>query len=213
MIIQSDSINDCWESCIRYLSEHYENEIIAGRECAVIYNILLVLNSHNSIEKLSRYCLWTDKIKTHYLQAIDQVYYNPEIDRMFNYSDISINQYNYVIRILKAGNIEKPIIISIYDPCKDSNVNAPSPCLTYIEFNKFQNRLQMYVNYSSINLYRLGLLDFYQVAYIHEKIAKEANIPVGELTIRCTKAFVNIPELIVCNEIFRLLEYSCNETK
>jgi thymidylate synthase len=123
---------------------------------------------------------------------------------MYAFGSRQINQYEYAINVIKNRKNIKPIVIPIYDPYKDNRENVPTPCISNIILDSCDGIINMQVNYLTMNLFRMGLLDFNQMAYLHHTIAHDSGKKVGKLRIFSVQAHMPVFDFIVSKQIFNI---------
>jgi thymidylate synthase len=201
-MIEGTDVNDCWENTIRYFLKNARSQHIQGREYMAIDDVTAKLNSYTCKQELSSFCPWKEKSRDYHLkQTISPGIYS-ELSRLYHFAGNHINQYNYAVECVKRGKRIKPVVISLYDPSSDSNNLAATPCLCQIMFDLDLDKVNMYATYSVMNLFRIGILDFHQVAYLHHKFAGACGKQVGKLSMSIMRAYMPVFDYIICNKIF-----------
>jgi thymidylate synthase len=199
---KGSKINSCWEECVKWFLDNCEEDIVRGRESVVVRDVGLELYDYDRLTELNDKCVWSEKTKELWVRQVDQASRYSEMERIYDFGERAFNQYDYIIKVLKNYDSSKQAIGIVYDPEKDSNFETATPCLTSIYLDKYNNKIDMYASFTVTNLFSLGLLDIYQLAYLHEKISKDVSLPIGTLKIRSMKVYMNLIDYTVCRQLF-----------
>jgi thymidylate synthase len=88
-------------------------------------------------------------------------------------------QLDYIIKELKKNPESRRAVITIYDGKEWDSFNNDTPCTLAINFNIFENKLNMSVVMRSNDLWFGFCNDQYCFSKLQEKLAKELDIEVG----------------------------------
>lgn len=201
-MIKDSSINKCWEKSMRYFLLNASSKEMCGKEYFVLEHLLVQVQDYIIEQELSDFCPWQLKNRDYYLSQVTMPGKNSEIKRLYSYGPNNINQYDYVIDVLKKRKNIKPIVVCIYDPSKDNREHVSTPCINNILINSYDEVVNMHVSYSTINLFSMGLLDYHQMAYLHHKIAHDSGKKVGLLTIDSMQVYMPLFDYIISKRIF-----------
>ncbi|HAU86734.1 MAG TPA: hypothetical protein DCW90_14955 [Lachnospiraceae bacterium] len=201
-MINEQSINRCWEEAMRYFLEHSYRTNMCGREYLVLDNLVIRAKDYICDTEVSDYCLWTKSSLEYYLKQLDNPGKFSEMSRLYAYGVTEVNQYDYAIKVLKKRKNIKPIVLPIYDPYKDNRENVPTPCISNIVLEQSNKVLNMHVNYSTMNLFRMGVLDFQQMAHLHKRFVADSHTQVGELRITIVKVHMPVFDYMVSKKLF-----------
>lgn len=191
-MIRESSINRCWEEAMKYFLTCASSKNLCGREYMVLDTLNVQAYDYILESTLSCLCPWQLKSREYYLSQITSPGKHSEMTRMYEYGPGKVNQYKYAIGILNKRKNMKPVVISIYDPYKDNRENVPTPCISTITLDTYGGIVNMQVNYSTMNLFRMGLLDYHQMASLHQHIANDSNKQVGSLNISAVQVHMPI---------------------
>ncbi|MDR0404882.1 MAG: hypothetical protein LBH37_03745 [Oscillospiraceae bacterium] len=205
MIIES-SINKCWEEAMRYFLNNAYSRNMCGKEYLLLDNLTVQAQNYTVEPTLSAFCPWQLRNREYYLSQITSPGKHSEINRLYSFGPNQINQYEYAIKIIKKRKNIKPIVIPIYDPNKDNRENVPTPCISNIALDVSDGVINMHVNYSTMNLFRMALLDYHQMAYLHLNVATESCKEVGKLRISSVQIHMPVFDFIVSKKIFDIGE-------
>ena len=64
--------------------------------------------------------------------------------------------------------------------------------------------VNMHVQYATMNLFRMGLLDYHQMAYLHQAFARDSGKVAGNLTIVAVQVYMPVFDYIVARRIFNI---------
>lgn len=201
-MIGESSINRCWEEAMKYFLTNAYSRNICGKEYLLVENFTVQACDYEFESSLSTFCPWQLKSREYYLAQIVSPGKHSEINRMYSFGSNQINQYEYAVKIMKNRKNIKPVVIPMYDPYKDSREHVPTPCISNIILDLCDGVINMHVNYSTMNLFRMGLLDFHQMAYLHQTIAHESGKKVGNLRIFSVQIHMPVFDFIVSKKIF-----------
>lgn len=201
MICES-SINRCWEEAMRYFLNNAYSRNICGRQYLLLDNITIQACDYVFESTLSIFCPWKVKSRDYYLSQITCPGKHCEINRLYSFGPNQINQYEYAIRIIKNRKNIKPVVIPIYDPYKDNRESVPTPCISNIMLDTYNDVINMHVNYSTMNLFRMGMLDYHQMAYLHQTIANDSCKRVGSLRLFSVQIHMPIFDYLVSKQLF-----------
>ena len=201
-MISETSINFCWEEAMRYFFKNAYSRSLCGKEYYVLDNLILQVNDYSLEESLSELCLWRERSRTFFTKQVESPGKYSELSRLYSYGFTHINQMDDVIKSIKKRKNIKPIVMQVFDPFKDNRENVPTPCITNITLDLFGDTINMLVNFSTMNLFRMGLLDFHQMSYLHYFIAQTTEKRVGSLRISILNAHMPIFDYFVGEKIF-----------
>ena len=201
-MISERSINKCWEETMKYFLVNAYSKNICGKEYFILDNVTVQAYDYMFDTKLSNLCPWKSESREYYLRQIIFPGKHSEINRLYSFGYNRINQYKYAIQILKNRKNIKPVVIPIYDPYIDNKENVPTPCISNIILETYNDIINMHVNYSTMNLFRMGLLDYHQMAYLHKNIARDSCKKVGYLRIFSVQIHMPIFDYFVSQKIF-----------
>ena len=201
-MIKASSINKCWEKSMKYFLLNANSREICGKEYFILEHLSVQARNYIFDQTLSDFCLWQLKNRDYYLSQVSMPGKNSEMKRLYSYGPSKINQYDNAINVLKKRKNIKPIVICIYDPSKDNRDYVPTPCINNILLDLYDGIINMHVSYSTINLFRMGLLDCHQMAYLHHKIAYDSGKKVGLLTIDSFQVYMPLFDYIISRQIF-----------
>jgi thymidylate synthase len=199
-MISESSINKCWEEAMKYYLNNAYSRNICGKEYMLLDNLTVQASDYVLESTLSTFCPWRKKSREYYLSQITSPGKHSEINRLYFFGPSQINQYEYAINTIKNRKNIKPIVIPIYDPYKDNREHVPTPCISNIILDARDGVVNMYVNYSTMNLFRIGLLDYHQMAYLHQTIANASCKEVGFLRIFSVQIHMPIFDYIVSKQ-------------
>jgi thymidylate synthase len=203
-VISEPSINRCWEEAMKYFLTNAYSRNICGKEYLLLDNLTVQACDYVLEPKLSTFCPWQFRSREYYLAQITSPGKHSEINRMYSFGSNQINQYEYAIKIMKNRKNIKPVVIPIYDPYKDNREHVPTPCISNIILDTCNDVINMHVNYSTINLFRMGLLDYHQMAYLHRTIAHDSCKKVGSLRIFSVQVHMPVFDFFVSKQIFAI---------
>ncbi|WP_225999287.1 hypothetical protein [Paenibacillus sp. BJ-4] len=201
-MISEPSINRCWEEAMKYFLTNAYSRNICGKEYLILDNFTVHAYDYILEPKLSTFCPWKSKSLEYYLDQIISPGKHSEINRMYSFGPNEINQYEYAVKVMKNRKNIKPVVIPIYDPYKDNREHVPTPCISNIILDAYDGVINMHVNYSTMNLFRMGLLDYHQMAYLHRTIANDSCNEVGTLRIFSVQVHMPVFDFIVSKKIF-----------
>lgn len=201
-MISESSINRCWEEAMNFFLINAYSRNICGKEYLILDDFMIEAHDYELEANLSPLCPWKLKSCEYYLSQINSPGRYSEINRIYSFGPNQINQYEYAVRVMKNRKNIKPVVIPIYDPYKDNREHVQTPCISNISLDSYDGYINMYVNYSTMNLFRMGLLDYYQMAYLHHVIAEAADKKVGTLKIFAVQIHMPIFDFIVSKKIF-----------
>ena len=187
---------------MRYFLLNAHSRILCGKEYMILDDFTMEADHYIREKQISSYCPWLQKSCDFNLSQLDSPSKFSEIGRIYSYSSKNINQYEYAVKVLKKRKNIKPIVLSIYDPCKDSRDHVPTPCINNITLDLYDGFVNMQVNYSTMNIFRMGLFDFHQMALLHERFAIDSDYKVGRLRINSTQLHMPVFDYAVSKEIF-----------
>ncbi|OBZ14206.1 hypothetical protein A8L34_09605 [Bacillus sp. FJAT-27264] len=201
-MISEPSINRCWEEAMKYFLTNAYSRNICGKEYLILDNFTVHACDYILEPKLSTFCPWKSKSLEYYLDQIISPGKHSEINRMYSFGPNEINQYEYAVKVMKNRKNIKPVVIPIYDPYKDNREHVPTPCISNIILDAYDGVINMHVNYSTMNLFRMGLLDYHQMAYLHRTIAHDSCNEVGNLRIFSVQVHMPVFDFIASKKIF-----------
>lgn len=205
-VISESSINRCWEEAMKYYLNNSYSRNICGKEYMVLDNLTVQANDYVFEPTLSIFCPWRIQSREYYISQIASPGKHSEINRLYSFGSNQINQYEYAINTIKNRKNIKPIVIPIYDPHKDNREHVPTPCISNIILDTWNDVVNMHVNYSTMNLFRMGLLDYHQMAFLHHTIANDSCKKVGCLRIFSVQIHMPIFDYFVSKQIFNIGE-------
>lgn len=201
-MINESSINRCWEEAMKYFINNAYSRNICGKEYLLLNNLTVQACDYILESTLSPFSPWQMKSREYYLSQITSPGKHSEINRLYSFGPNQINQYEYVIKIMKNRKNIKPVVIPIYDPSKDNRENVPTACISNIVFDTYDGVINMHVNYSTMNLFRMGLLDYHQMAYFHQTVANDSCKKVGCLRLFSSQIHMPVFDFFVSKQIF-----------
>lgn len=205
-MISESSINRCWEEAMKYFLTNAYSRNICGKEYLLLDNLTVQAYDYVLEPKLSTFCPWQFKSREYYLAQISSPGRHSELNRLYSFGPNNINQYEYAIKIMKNRKNIKPVVIPIYDPYKDNREHVPTPCISNIILDACDGVINMHVNYSTMNLFRMGLLDYHQMAYLHRTIAHDSGKGVGSLRIFSVQIHMPVFDFFVSKQLFSIGE-------
>ena len=202
LVIFGQSLNRCWEKAMRLFIENSCSRNLCGREYYVLNDLGIQLFDYTLESELSDLCPWNLKCRNYYLQQVDTPGKKSEINRLYSFGSKKVNQYEFLIDSLHKRKNIKPIVIPICDPYKDMREHVPTPCISNLIIESKEGYVNMHVNYSTMNLFRMGLFDYHQMAYLHQKIIRDSGMKMGYLRIYTILTYMPIFDLIISKHIF-----------
>jgi len=201
MIIEV-SINSCWEKAMKYYLNNAYSQNICGKELMILDNLTVQINNYLIESQLSGFCPWKINSREYYVSQITSPGKYSEMSRLYSYGCNKVNQYEYLINAIKKRKNIKPIVIQIFDPYKDNRDNIPTPCISNIVVSTNNGVVNMYVSYTTMNLFRIGLLDYHQMAFLHQQIARDSLKKVGYLRIFVAQVYMPVFDYYISKQIF-----------
>ncbi len=201
-IISNSSINKCWEEAMKCFIDNAYSQNICGKEYLLLNNLTIQVSGYVLDTELSKYCPWQLKSFEYYLSQVNLPGKYSEMGRMYAFGTQQINQYEYAIRMMRKRKNIKPVVIPVYDPYRDNREHVPTPCISNIILDLYNEEINMYVNYLTMNIFRMGLLDFQQMAYLHQIIARDSERKVGSLRLFLTQVHMPIFDFVVSKKLF-----------
>lgn len=198
------SINRCWEEAMKYFLTNAYSRNICGKEYLLLNNLTIQASGYVFEPRLSDFCPWKSKSREYFLDQVTSPGKHSELNRLYSFGSSQINQFEYAIKIMKNRKNIKPVVIPIYDPYKDNREHVPTPCISNITLDLCDDVINMYVNYSTMNLFRMGLLDYHQMAYLHRTIAHGSGKKVGSLKIFSVQVHMPVFDFLVSKQIFAI---------
>ena len=200
--ICESSINRCWEAVMKYCLSNAHSRNLCGKEYMLVDNVAIQLCGYTSESTLSQYCVWRLRSLEYYLEQVKSPGKYSELSRLYSFGINRFNQYEYAVKNIKKRKNIKPIVISIYDPHVDNRDYVSTPCISNISLYAVDGILNMQVNYSTMNIFRMGLFDYHQMAYLHHIFADDSHTEVGQLSITSVQVYMPVFDFIVGQKIF-----------
>ena len=96
-----------------------------------------------------------------------------------NIKGTSLNQIDWVVKLLKQHPITRQAAISIYDMKESNSYATDTPCTYAVQFTILNNKLNMCVTMRSNDLWYGFCNDQYCFSMLQQLVARKLDIPVG----------------------------------
>ena len=196
MLIHTDSIGDCWVSCIenvvKYGTHQIDEDVIIHEILGLSVEITSPTCRDETVENLGDETI-IQRTLAKFSRGVDMP------DRPFTYGSriydhSGINQFDWIIKRLKAKRETKSATIGLLIPGSES---ANLPCLTTIDLKIRNDQLELQFFFRSQNIFGRQYANLLALAKLQTDIAAECLVAMGSMRGYIASAHIyafDIPE-------------------